>query len=71
MNPPRTYLRAREGAVDEALGEIDAAPLVEILGERMQEPLERAVPAPVLEAPVARLVGRIPLGEIPPRGTRP
>lgn len=62
--------RSREGAVDEAFGQVDAAPFVEILRQGMQDPFQRAISAPVLEAAVARLVGPIPLRKLLPRGSR-
>ncbi len=37
----------------------------------MQDPLQRALPTPVLEAAVARLIRRIPLRKILPRGPSP
>jgi len=66
-----TALGRRRGAIDEALGQVDAAPLVEVLSQCMKDPLQRPIPAPALEAAVARLVGRISLGKVPPRGSRP
>ena len=42
----------------------------EIAGERFQHPLQRALAHPALEAPVAGLVRRVPLGQVGPLGPR-
>lgn len=55
-----------EGAVDERFRDVDPAALVEVLGQRVQYPFDRPVPAPLLEVPVTSLVRRIAIGQIPP-----
>lgn len=47
------------------------AALFQVLGERFQHPLERAVTYPALEPAMAGLVRRIPLGQVRPLGARP
>ena len=59
-----------EGAVDEGLGEVEASPLVEILREAVEDPLDRPVSEPLLEAAMAGLVRRIATGQILPRSPR-
>ncbi len=58
-----------EGAVDEGLGDVELASLVQVIGKSMQHPLDRAVPAPALEATVTGLIGRVSLRQILPRCT--
>src|SRR5512146_619353 len=66
----RPLFRHDERAVDETFGQIEMAALFEILGERFEHPLERAVVHPTLEAAVAGLVWRISLGQIRPLRSR-
>ena len=60
--------RAHEGAVDEALGEVEAAALLQVLGQRPEGFGEHALLGPPLEAAVAGLVGRVALGQVAPGG---
>jgi hypothetical protein len=45
-----------EGAIDEGFADVNLAPLVEILRKGVKESFQRAVPAPLLEVAVTRLV---------------
>ena len=54
------------GAVDVRLGEVQLPTRSQILGEGLQKPLHYARLHPLLEAAMARLVRRIPRGQIMP-----
>ncbi len=47
--------RPNDGAVHEALGEVEATPLLQIESQGMKEFLQHALLGPLLEAPVAGL----------------
>ena len=54
------------GAINECLGEIEFAASLQILCERVQHTLERAVSHPLLKSPMAGLIWRVPSWEILP-----
>jgi hypothetical protein len=61
--------RSDEGAVDEALGEVEAASLLEVLGQRPKDLVQHAFLGPTLEAPMAGLLRRVAFREVPPRSS--
>ena len=48
--------RSDEGALDEALEEVEAASLLEVLGQRPKDLVQHAFLGPTLEAPMAGLL---------------
>jgi len=58
--------RPDEGAVHEALGEVEATPLLQVESQGMKNLVQHALLGPLLEAPVAGLVGRVALGQVAP-----
>jgi hypothetical protein len=58
--------RPHEGGVDEALGQIEFAAVVQVLRQRVQDLAEHAVAHPLLETAMTRRRGRIPIGHILP-----
>jgi hypothetical protein len=59
-----------EGAVDEALREVDFASLVQVLRERVEHPVQRAIATPLLEATMAGLIRRVARRQVLPWSTR-
>jgi hypothetical protein len=66
-----TLLGGREAPVDEGLLQVKAAGVVERLGEDRKDVLHDPGPHPVLETSMARLVRRIAVGQVRPRGAGP
>ena len=62
--------RPRIGGVDEALGEIELPPFLQVLGEGSEHRFERSIGPPVLEAAMTGLGRGVAIGQIGPRGTR-
>lgn len=60
-----------KGAVNKTLRQIELAALFEVLGQSLENPLQRAIAHPALEAAMAGLVQRIPVRQISPLGSRP
>lgn len=52
--------------INEALGEVKAASIFEVLGQCLQDSLQRTVAHPPLEAPVADLVWGVSLRQVMP-----
>jgi hypothetical protein len=59
-----------EGAINKAFRKIQLAAIFQVLGQRLQNPFERSVVHPALEAPVAGLVRQVPSGHVGPLGSR-
>jgi hypothetical protein len=60
------FFRHHEGTVDKAFGEIESAPLFQVLAQDFKYLFEGGVLDPALEAAMTGLVRRIPLGQIRP-----
>lgn len=58
-------------AVDERLGEVDLAALVQVTSERGEDPIENSFALPLLETLEARRVRRIPTRHVGPRCAGP
>jgi len=65
-HPRGPLLGDAEGPIEEALGQVHAPTLPDILRERPEPPRDHAGLAPRLEPSVARLVRRIPVRQILP-----
>lgn len=59
------------GSVDEGLGQVQFAALPKVLGQRGQYSVQCAFSLPLLKTIVTCLIGRIAMGEIVPRSSRP
>ena len=55
-----------EGAVDEALGEVEPSSFVQVLRERVEHAVQRAVATPLLEAAMTGLIRRVARRQILP-----
>jgi hypothetical protein len=62
--------RPHEGGVDEALGQVEFAPVAQVLRQRVQDLREDAGTAPLLEAAMTGRRGGVAVRHILPRGTR-
>jgi hypothetical protein len=59
--------RAREGRINEGLGEVVSPGGGEFARQGVQHPRERTAPGPALKATMTRLIGRVPIGQVLPR----
>jgi len=78
LNPCRAWsgphkgplFRPHEGGVDEALGQIEFAPVAQVLRQRVQDLREDPPAGPLLEPAMTRRVRGIAVGNIVPRRPR-
>jgi hypothetical protein len=65
----RPLFGTAEGSVDESLLQIESTAGQQIFGQSAENPLQTALPHPLLEAAMAGLVRRILAGQILPAGS--